>query len=427
MRLRLTAVLWCTFSVFSLLSAQLPPCSSAHRPVVMVHGFLAAGDSWARFHRAFVEAGYCPGHLYAHDWNTLNQQTDHVRALDEAIDAVLASTGARQVDLIGHSAGGGLAYRYLSDSLRAAKVARYVHIGSMRQKQPAGPNGRVPTLNLWSDGDRVVPGGDIEGATNRMLPALDHYQVATHLDAFREVYRFLNDSLPVSRPAAVAAQVTIGGRAVYFGDNKPAAEARIELYYLDPTHGERQTAQPQAQVRTDAEGRWQLTDIRTQTPVELVLQASETARPVHYFFAGFTQAQPWVYLRALPPSGNMSMVGLLLASLPDTSTQAVVNLFLSDQAVVAGRDSLTVDGLELSSTALSPPEKTAISFFLYDDNGNGRTDGTALTRFARFPFLAGVDVFFDPNQRSSVEIYFNGKRQQVRKIPANQGVQVVVF
>ncbi|MCS7035497.1 MAG: alpha/beta fold hydrolase [Saprospiraceae bacterium] len=397
------------------------------RPVVFVHGFLASGDTWTRFYSDFVRAGYPPERLYAHDWNTLNQAADHVKALDEAIDSVLARTGARQADLIGHSAGGGLAYRYLADSTRAAKVARYVHIGSARQKQPAGPGGRTPTLNLWSDGDRVTAagGGDIEGATNRMLPGLDHYQVATHPNAFREVYRFLNDSLPRLRPIASKTSLSIGGRAVFFGDNKPASEGSIELYYTDPRTGQRLSEQPAAQTQADAQGRWHLENVRPKTPAELVLRASQSARPVHYFFAGFEQPNPLVYLRALPTGA--SMTAMLLAGLPDTSAQSVISIYVSHQAVQAERDTLTIDGLTLSTLTLAPPEKTAISFFLFDENGNGRTDGTALNRFARFPFLNGADAFFSPDDGAPVEVYFNGQRQRVRKIPSNQGVQVIVF
>ena len=400
-------------------------CQPNHRPVVMVHGFLAAGDTWRSFYHYFRTAGYCPEHLYAHDWNTLNQGADHVRALDEAIDTLLARTGAHQVDLIGHSAGGGLAYRYLSDSTRASKVARYVHIGSARQQRAAGPDGRIPTLNLWSDGDRVAVGGDIEGAVNQMLSGLDHYQVATHRHAFQVVYRFLNDSLPLSAAQSIGERVNIGGRAVFFGDNTPAAHARIELYYLSSTTGERMHLQADKETQADAQGRWKFSDIRANTPVEMVLRSANNARPVHYFFDGFDHSDPLIYLRALPVERNM--VSMLLAQLPAASEQALLCIYLSSQAAIAGRDSLTLNGLVLSSAAIAPAEKTAISFFLYDENNNGRTDGTPLTRFARLPFLTGADVFVSPGPPSPIEISFNGKRRLIRPMPSDQGVQVVVF
>ncbi len=400
-------------------------CQPNHRPVVMVHGFLAAGDTWRSFYHYFRTAGYCPEHLYAHDWNALNQGADHVRALDEAIDTLLARTGAHQVDLIGHSAGGGLAYRYLSDSTRALKVARYVHIGSARQQRAAGPDGRIPTLNLWSDGDHVAVGGDIEGAVNQMLSGLDHYQVATHRHAFQVVYRFLNDSLPLSAAQSIGERVNIGGRAVFFGDNTPAAHARIELYYLSSTTGERMHLRADKETQADAQGRWKFDDIRANTAVEIVLRSSENARPVHYFFDGFDDYHPLIYLRALPVERNM--VSMLLAQLPAASEQAVLCVYLSSQAAIAGRDSLTLNGLVLSSAAIAPAEKTAISFFLYDENNNGHTDGTPLTRFARLPFLTGADVFISPGPPSPIEVSFNGKRRLIRPMPSDQGVQVVVF
>ncbi len=415
----------CVFGPAVLLAQRAADCVPSHRPVVMIHGFLASGDTWSRFCRAFARAGYCPEHLYAFDWNTLQPQANHTSALDAAIDTLLARTGARQVDLIAHSAGGGLAYRYLSDSLRATKVARYVHIGSGRQAQPAGPPDQIPMLNLWSDDDIIARGGEIAGAVNRMLPGLDHYQVATHPDVFREVFRFLNDSIPVSKAKARRSFVSLSGRAVFFGDNQPAAHATIELYALDSLSGERLSALPAAQTQADARGYWHIDGIPVDQPTEIVVQPSKGGRPVHYFFSGFDEDHPLLYLRVLPR--GMSMVSQLLASLPDTSAQTVWNIYLSDQAVLAGRDSLTVNGVVLSSPLLAPPEKTAISFFLFDENGNGQTDGTALKRFARFPFLSGADVFLSPHERSAVAVYFNGRRQHVRRIPADQGVQVVVF
>lgn len=402
-----------------------PDCNPNHRPVVFVHGFLASGDTWSSFSRMFRAVGYCPDRLVVYDWNTLNQQANHSAALDVVIDAVRARTGAAQVDLVGHSAGGGLGYSYLSDSVRAAKVAHYVHIGSMNQKQPAGPTGKVPTLNLWSDGDRVVPGKDIPGAVNIMLPDMDHYQVATSVESFLAACMFFHEmQLPDAAEWKPSERVRIGGRAVFFGDNKPAAGAAVELHYLDPKTGVR-AGNVAAALTADEQGYWSVTDVQGGVPIELVLRATPEARPVHYFREGFAQPHDLVYLRALP--GPNSMVGLMLAGLPNTPAQSVLNVYIADQAVVFGRDSLAVNGIPLSTEQHTAAEKTAISFFLYDSNNNQQSDLSAAGMFGRFPFLTGVDVFLNPDDPAPVEVYFNGKRQVVRKIPSSTGVQVVVF
>jgi triacylglycerol esterase/lipase EstA (alpha/beta hydrolase family) len=118
-----------------------PPsgCDTTLLPVVMVHGFLAAGDTYAPFLMRFHSNGYCLNRLFAFDWNSISG-TNTVAALDAFIDNVLAETGATQVNLMGHSAGGGTCYEYLTDAMHAAKVAHYVHIGSSIQAGPAGPS-----------------------------------------------------------------------------------------------------------------------------------------------------------------------------------------------------------------------------------------------------------------------------------------------
>ena len=116
------------------------PCLEG-RPIVLAHGFLASGDTWSPHARRLRANGWCSNRIVAFDWNTLNRTTDHGAALDAVIDGALAATGATQVDLVGHSAGGGLAYTYLGQPERAAKVAHYVHVASTPQGAPAGPEG----------------------------------------------------------------------------------------------------------------------------------------------------------------------------------------------------------------------------------------------------------------------------------------------
>ncbi|MEQ1744825.1 MAG: alpha/beta fold hydrolase [Saprospiraceae bacterium] len=403
------------------LSAQ-PDCA-AHRPIVFVHGFLASGDTWSNFVQGFRAAGYCPERLFVFDWNTLDGTIDHKTNLDAAIDALLARTGADRVDLVGHSAGGGMSYLYLIDSAHAAKVARFVQIGSMNQHQPAGPNGGTPTMNLWSDQDRIMGGKDMPGTTNVMLSGFDHYKVATSRASFEAVFRFLNDAPPPAEQPKSPASVRIGGRAVFFGQNRPASGSGVELYYLNSQNGARiGTAMS---VKADEQGFWAIPDVRPGVPVELVVRATETARPVHYFREGFARSSELVYLRALPD--RSSTVGIMLAGLPTSPKQSVVNVFSTSQAVVFGRDTLSVDDVPLSTETLAPSEKSVISFFLYDGNSNNKSELLPIGIFGRFPFLAGLDVFINPKKRKPMQVFFNGRRQVVRKIPASEGIQVVVF
>jgi pimeloyl-ACP methyl ester carboxylesterase len=393
-----------------------------YRPVVMVHGFLASGDTWAKFGALFSSNGYCNRQINAFDWNSLAQGTNNSALLRTFIDTVLARTGADQVDLIGHSAGGGLCYNFLNDMGNAAKVAHYVHVGSGVQSGPAGPGGAISTLNLWSTGDEIVAGGDITGATNLMLPNKDHYQIATSTESFSAVFDFFNDEAPAITIPTPEAQICVGGRALTFGENQPSANASIQLYYLDPLTGER--FGPAGNTTADALGYWLVLPVDGQRPLEIVVTPT-TGRVVHYFREPFVRTSTLVYLRTLP--GPFSPAGLLLAGLPNTAAQSVFNCFSASQAVVNGRDTLTLDGVTLSTNQFASPEKTAISFFLYDANNNNQSDLTPAGLFGSFSFLSGIDVFANPADAAPAVFQLNSRIQRVPKIPSNEGIEVVVF
>jgi pimeloyl-ACP methyl ester carboxylesterase len=394
-----------------------------YRPVVMVHGFLASGDTWAKFAQLFTSNGYCNRQMYAFDWNSLSAGANNTQALDALIDTIRNRLGVTQVDLIGHSAGGGVCYTYLTDAVRAAKVAHYVHVGSSVQSGPAGPSGMVPTLNLWSDGDEVATGGDIPGATNVMHPNLDHYQVATSPQSFGSVYEFFNGVVPTALSPTPENLICIGGRALTFGENVAAAGANIAMYYLDPATGQRVGAAA-ATLTADAEGRYLAINIEPNRPMEIVV-APASGRVIHYFREPFVRTSTFVYLRTLP--GPLSPAGILLAGLPNSPNQSVFNCFLASQAAVAGRDSLLTDSIVLTTDQYASPAKTAISFFLYDGNNNSVSDQTPVGLFGSFTFLSGVDVWYQPSTSAPTVFRLNSRTQRIRKIPSNEGIEVVVF
>ena len=83
-------------------------CTSKTDPVLALHGFIASGDTYINFERFFVEHGLCPSHFIALDWNTFSEDREDSYALmNRAIDELKIRSGASQITLIGHSAGGG--------------------------------------------------------------------------------------------------------------------------------------------------------------------------------------------------------------------------------------------------------------------------------------------------------------------------------
>lgn len=402
-------------------------CDTSLTPIVMVHGFLASGDTWAKQKMRFTANGYCPANVFVFDWNSLNQNTNTVQLLDDFINQILTETGKSQVNLVGHSAGGGIGYQYCSDPVRAAKIAHYVHVASSSQSSAAG-GGTVPTLNLWSTSDEVGQAGDISGAINRMLPGQDHYEVATSEASFLEMYRFFNNN---NEPTVInlpeEENISLSGRVLTLGENQPISGATVEIYETNPTTGFRVRSTPDAIISSDANGLFTGFNAKKNIPYEFFVITNKPGdRNIHYYREGFTRSNSLIYLRTLPPSG--STAGLLLSSLPKNDQQSVAVVFSSSQAVVSGRDQLLVNTRELSTPEISPASSTNIALFLYDSNNNGQTDMTQPVLFTFTPFLEAVDLFIPTVNQQTISCNFNGRLLNMQNWKSDtEGIAIAVF
>ena len=399
---------------------------TSFRPIVMIHGFLTSGDTYTSFAQRFTSNGYSWRKIFVFDWNSLAQGANINSDLDKFIDNVLQKTGYTQVELMGHSAGGATGYNYLKDAKRAAKVAHYVHIGAAKQDMPAGPTGNIPTLNIWSESDKIAQGGDIPNAANVKISKKDHYQIATSPESFKEAYRFFKNEDPKTTDILAEATPCIGGRALSFGENQPAAGASVKIYEVDKQTGERLRTEPDFTFTTDALGFWGNTLVKPNINYELVVQEKEAKkRAIHYYREGFTHNNLLTYLRVLPSA--TSLAGLLLAGLPTTTDQSVLNVFCSSQAAFSGRDSMKVDNNLVTTPQIAPESKTMIALFVYDANANKKTDLTTIASFSSFSFLSGVDMFLDVSKTTPIEVVFNKRRLAIKRWKASENVVVAVL
>ena len=394
-------------------------CNPEHRPLLFVHGFLASGDSFSHQAIRFQADGYCPDRIWVFDWNTINRNPAALDSLDHYIDFILAETGFDQLDLAGHSAGGGLGYQFLAEADRAAKIAHYIHIGSGKQTSPAGPDGsKVPTLNIWSPDDKVVPGGDIPGAENARLDGADHYEVATSLPSYRAMYAFLNDTPAPEEVLEFRPLITVKGRVLSLGENIPEDGAVITAFEVD----ENGNANPSAnlEISTDQEGYFEA-EISSENHLFKVVPRQ--GRTVFYFVEGMIAPSDLLYFRTLPKPGTMA--SLLFAALPKEGEQTAAILFGANRAFTHGRDVLELDGSLLSTEELTNVDETSIALVLYDD-GDQQTTLSSIGPFANFPFLVGVDWFRNAAD-GPLNLRLNDRVIKVPAIPASEGVLVIVL
>ncbi|MEZ4473168.1 MAG: hypothetical protein R3F60_20765 [bacterium] len=327
---------------------------------------------------------------------------------------------------MGHSAGGGLGYTFLADPARAAKVRRYVHVGSAPNDAPAGPaDAPVDMLNVWSRGDLIVRGADIPGAQNAQVPGLDHYAVATAPAAFAAVYRFLYDREPVVVDAPPEAPIQVRGKGLVLADNTPEAGGRVEIWPVAAADGQRQQPEPVATFTVAADGRFGPFQAEPGQHYEFRLQpARPGAPPVRYYREPFTRSDRLLYLRTLPTTG---LAGALLRQIPFDDTRTVLVVFSASEAVIAGEDSLTVDGEELAIPELAAAESTMIALFVYDLGTDGLPGGP-IAAFAALPFLSGIDRPLEADAGQSLTVRLNDRTLAVPRWPsASEGAVIAVF
>lgn len=419
------------FSVLLIISCTknntLP--GNGKTPMVLVHGFLASGDTYEKQAKRFESNGYRSDQIYAFDWNSLGSANNEF-LLDRFIDSILTITGAAQVDLAGHSAGSGLVYSYCSTSLRAKKIKHLVLLAGSVQSKPGGPDGKLPTLNIYSASDKIATmGGNIPGASNLREMDKDHYEVATSIETFSAMYSFFNNGeVPSTTDIIPDATIVLSGKAASFGENVPRAGTKVEIYALDATTGFRINSSPDAIFTTNKTGNWGPFTAQADTYYEFAVSnpGLNGDRTVHYYREPFTRSDHLVYLRSYPTGS--SVAGLFLSSLPKDDNQSIAAFFGASQSAVAGRDDLKINGNIVSTNTFCSAANTTIALFAYDANSNSMTDLTQIPAFGLFPFLNGADLYFQTATPESITFEFNGR---VQKVPnwksAAEGASVAVF
>lgn len=272
---------------------------------------------------------------------------DQRRELAAAIAELKRRTGAARVALVGSSRGG-YAIRNVIKNGGTADVSHAVLCGTPNHgvfatdDQPNSEfNGRgvflrglnegesevtpgTAFLTLRSDGmDKyaqadgrfigkpgtstgvTVEGPELKGATNLVLGALDHREVAFHPRAFREIYKFLAGREPariaIQPEQSVRLSGLVTGAPGGVPTNRPVAGATVDIFRVDADTGERNGGAVHS-AKTGADGRWGPAQVEPSWSLEFVLTAPD-APTTHIYRSPFPRSSDVVHLRAARPLG----------------------------------------------------------------------------------------------------------------------------
>ena len=402
--------LWAALALMAvLLAGAIPVLAHADDgwlPVVFVHGQSGSAQQFETQAMRFTSNGYPQELLFAFEYDT-SAPANPLVSLDQFLDAVLAQTGAEQVNAVGHSRGTTVWTTYLDDPAFDGpdKVARYVNIDG--RTSPDLPGG-VPTIGIWGEWNTAGSGYNRRGDTdaqigpypedNYYFGTKSHTEVATSAEAFALMYEFFTGSGPrttdvVPEPPG---QVTVKGRAVIFPANIGFTGATVEVWRVDSATGRRISEQPLAAYAVGPSGDFGPVNLNGRKHYEFALIRPATDlvpfETVHHFYAEpFSRSDHFLRLQSARPGEGLEV----FVPRSPGSTNLVISRqreFWGDQG--AGSDMLLIDGLNILLPTISPRAGVNLAVFAHDDGLDGITDlgKGELFPFNFLTFLTAADV-----------------------------------
>ena len=181
---------------------------------------------------------------------------------------------------------------------------------------------------VWSPATPDRPSGTdaagpaLRGATNLVLPGLDHREVAYHPRAFAEIFAFIAgrapDRLAVVPEARPVLDGLVTGTPGGAQTNRPVEGATVEVFRTDPETGVRLGEVPLHRRVTGADGRWGPAAVAPDWALEFVLAQPGGAPTTHVYRSPFPRSSAVVHLRAARPltEADRAAGGVVLMTRP---------------------------------------------------------------------------------------------------------------
>lgn len=105
------------------------PQAVTRHPILFVHGFNSSGSIWTTMIGNFKKDGWTDAQLFSWSYDTGQSNATTAGLIQQKVDAILAQSGATQVDIISHSMGGLSSRYYLKHLGGDARVDAWVSLG----------------------------------------------------------------------------------------------------------------------------------------------------------------------------------------------------------------------------------------------------------------------------------------------------------
>jgi pimeloyl-ACP methyl ester carboxylesterase len=382
------------------------PQSANQPPIVFVHGNGDSASIWQSTVWRFESNGWPRERLHAIDLPYplardddgkaqpgRTSTTEHMAYLKAEVEKVMKTTGSKQVVLVANSRGGNAVRNYIQNGGGDKTVSHAVLGGTPNHgvwatrgfregnefsgtgpfltalnapKNAAGDEvtGPVKWMTIRSDnndkfaqpdglwiGTKGTPtnvtfeGPALKGATNAVLPRVDHRETSFSPAAFETTYRFITGQGPKTLSVTTQAPVVLNGKITGLGlvptdpatgnyaNNLPLPGAQLAVYATNPATGERQGAAAHSKT-VAADGLWGPFTAQAGVPYEFVISAPGYAT-THIYRSPFARSSELIHLRAER------------AAAADKDTKSTVTFTRPRGYFDAERDKMAFDGKAL--------------------------------------------------------------------------------
>lgn len=403
MRITRRLMLGLVVSAMLLTACATRPTLDETPPIVFVHGNGDTAALWQTTLWRFESNGWPRERLHAiempyplaRDEDSKAQPgrastTEHMIFLKDEVNKVLKSTGASKVVLFGNSRGGNVIRNYIQNGGGAATVSHAILGGTpnhgiwsikgfREDSEMAGTGPFLTALNAPknANGDEVVgpikwltirsdnndkyaqpdglwigakgtatnvtaAGPELKGATNVVIPGIDHREAAYSPAAFDAAYRFITGKAPksvdIQAEPTIVLNGTITGKGVKSDDprsgdganNLPIPGATLEIFATDATTGARLGNAVHSKA-VGPDGQWGPFTAQGSVQYEFVVTAPGYAT-THIYRSPFPRSSAIVNLRPERMSNA------------DKNAQSVVTFSRPRGYFDAQRDKMSFDG-----------------------------------------------------------------------------------
>jgi triacylglycerol lipase len=188
-------------------SASTPPVEDP-LPILFIHGINGHADNWASIRGHLADDGWPPELLFAQTFDdpAWGCNVDNAATIDRWVDAILAETGAPQIQLVAHSMGTLSSRSYVKNLGGTDTVRQYITLGGMHHglqsscspdfpfkpcvwdeicssgdlvtqlnAEPSTP-GPTTWVSIYGTADADIPNSSsiLDGAENIAVPGVEH-------------------------------------------------------------------------------------------------------------------------------------------------------------------------------------------------------------------------------------------------------------